>query len=411
LKKSAGKRLLEKIMRNQMTHAAIAMFGACVLIVACSEEPAATDKNDTGSSSGADTGAADDAVAAADTGSSGGSSSGSSSSSSGADTTVKKADCEDTLACHAVCKTADKACMDACDAAAEAGAKTAHAAISACAVSLCKDVTAGNAAEVGCSFDKCSDKLDACVNFGQGEATCEDTLACLAGCTIGDMTCSLACMQNAAKGSIAAAKKAKTCIDANCLPAPDDKLGQCILDKCSADIAACATKESTCKQLNKCNAHCAESLTIAKNYCTETCGAIASEKARGQLAAYAACKQNKCKGEQNPSACWLNKCVDEQTACFGVGGEINCQEIVQCINKDCEGLGSADQACIEKCVVKGKAWAQDAFIQLEGCFVKNLKSKEATTAGCSYPYDQDTCINVIVGTFCGNQSTNCFTAQ
>lgn len=389
------------------------MLFACALALGCSEEPTESVDNDSSSAATDSTSTAD---AAADSGSSSGgssSSSGASSSSGGGkDVVTKKANCEQTLACHLNCDATDKSCTETCNAKAAAEAKVAYDAIGACSVDLCKDVTEGNAAEVACSFDKCNDKLSACVPFGLGETTCTDTLMCLAACTLGDLGCAIVCMQNGSKDALEKARTAKACIDTKCLNAPKGKIAQCITDQCSADIAACSGgKEWTCKQLNQCVSHCPESLNIAKNQCAPTCHALASTKALKADLEYASCKVDKCKADQNPSACWSSKCKAEQLGCFGAGGDQTCQEIVQCINKDCESLGGADEACIEKCLAKGAAWAQDAFIQLEGCFIRNLKSKEAKTAGCGFPYDQDTCINVIVGTFCGNQSSNCFTSQ
>lgn len=372
------------------------------------DEPAA----DSGSSSGAsDSTSGGSDTAATDSGSSTSSSSGgtdSGSSSGGTDTAKAKTNCADTLYCRLDCN-ADKTCIAACDAAAEAQAKTDAGAIGTCAVDMCKDVTEGSAAEAGCAYDKCYDKLSACTGFGDGKADCTATVRCLAKCPPADLGCAAKCMVAGDKGGIKQAAAVKRCVDKNCLSAPAAKQEQCIIDKCATEIGTCTDgKSPTCKELNQCEANCPQvSVNSGTNYCLPFCRALAGADARKKNADFDTCKA-KCPADTKEFACWNKTCEAEIVGCYGKGGAQTCQDVFNCVYKDCESIGG-EQSCVEACLAKGQSAAQDAYIAFEGCVLSNVNSEQGKIAKCAYPYDQQTCIPTLLP--CSKLYTNCFSSQ
>jgi hypothetical protein len=324
-----------------------------------------------------------------------------------ADTAGPAPTCGDALTCAASCQSDDAACLKACRgglAAAETGKLDA---IDACRVDLCGAVTEGAVAEVNCAFAKCYDALDACVGFGAGEADCADTARCIGACVHGDAICKLACLRAADQGAVASAKALRVCGDGQCdLKAPAAERAACLAAQCGGELAACVDAgPQTCRWSNYCAAHCPESTSVKPNACVSTCLALAGDAARGQHIALDACRVQ-CVQETNPTACVASKCGGELSACYGVGSTKSCQDLDTCASEQCEGVG-APFTCLEGCVKDGKPGSQDAFLHFEGCLVKNMDSKEAKLAGCSFPYDLATCLPIIKGHFCSNQTQNC----
>lgn len=367
----------------------------------------ATGASDALTDAGADTGGTADTGGSNDAGSK--DTGGSTDTGSSTDTAAPAPTCGEALFCGMGCPDGDKACQDACAKGLDSADVPKLGAIGACHVDLCGAVTEGAVAELNCDFAECYDKIDACAAFGAGDATCMATFTCVGACDNGDAACKLGCYVAADKGALAPAKALRVCADANC----DAKMGAvaraaCIAEKCGTALDTCTDGEAfTCVGSSYCTAHCPESLPNKPNTCASHCDAMATAAARKASADLVTCREQ-CVKAINPVACWAEKCSAELTACFGAGGTSTCQEIDNCVSQDCEGVGG-EYSCIKTCLDKGKAGSKDAFLQYEGCVAKNMDTKEAKIAGCEFPYDQATCLPVIKGQFCGNQSQNCFT--
>lgn len=325
------------------------------------------------------------------------------------DTATVAPTCGEALLCGLSCPTGDKGCQDACAKDLAAGDVTKLGAAGTCHVDLCGAVTEGAIAELNCDFAECYDKIDACAGFGAGDADCMATFTCVGACDNGDAACKLACYIGADAGATAAAKALRICADAKCDAKADvGTRAACIANNCAAELGTCTDgKAYDCIGSSYCTAHCPESLPNKPNTCASHCAALATEAARKAATDLSTCREQ-CVKAINPVGCWAEKCSTELGACFGAGGTETCQDIDNCVSENCDGVGGG-YGCIKTCLDKGKAGSKDAFLQYEGCVAKNMDTKEAKIAGCEFPYDQATCLPVIKGQFCGNQSQNCFT--
>jgi hypothetical protein len=324
------------------------------------------------------------------------------------DTAQPAPTCGESLLCGLGCPSGDKACSDACAKGIDSADAAKLAAIASCHVDLCGAVTEGAVAELNCDFAKCYDKLDACMGFGAGELSCMDASVCIGGCVNGDAACKLDCMVQSNKASLATTKALRLCSDSCDTGLDDAARSACLVASCSTELDACtAGKAFTCREINVCTSHCEESLPIKPNTCFATCTAFGDVAARKTAGDLETCKAL-CVQAVNPVGCWGDKCGVELSGCYGAGGTVSCQGIDNCVSDKCDGVGG-DATCIQDCVKTGKPGSQDAFVQYEGCVIKNMQTKEAKTAGCEFPYDQSTCLPVIKGQYCGNQSQNCFT--
>lgn len=326
-----------------------------------------------------------------------------------ADAVVAPPTCGEALHCALKCPVADKACKDACAKDLVAADVSKLKAVGDCHVELCGAVTEGAVAELNCDFDKCYDTIDACAGFGAGESSCDAAFVCVGACENGDAACKLACSVAAGNTSKAQVRKLRVCSDANCSAKLDPiARAACIAKGCAPEVEAClAGAAYNCVRATACFSHCPDSLPNKPNTCGSACISLAGGGAATAFGALSVCREQ-CNQVTNPVGCWAEKCQPELAGCFGSGGTETCQDIDNCVSDDCDGVGGTF-ACIETCLDKGKPASKDAFIQYEGCMAKNMDSKEAKIAGCSFPYDQATCLPPIKGQFCGNQSQNCFT--
>ncbi len=376
------------------------------------EEPAASDSGqtdgaaDTGASDGtggdgavSDTGAGDAGVEVADT---------PGPDTTPIDTTPAGPTCSAALNCAAKCAAGDKACAAKCSAGASAADLAKFEAVAKCHVDLCGAVTEGALAEIECDFAKCFDKLDACIGFGQGESTCQEAVLCNGACVNGDAGCKAGCFQNASKEALPVAQKLRVCAAA--CPASENaaERAACVAKACDSELSACVGGTPLgCLPAKACIAHCHQSLPVKPNTCASTCLALSSPEGRAASLALDTCKET-CKQAINPTSCWGEKCGSAFAGCYGTGGPDTCQTVDNCVAEKCEGAGSPF-SCQVQCITKGKPSSQDAFVNYEGCVAKHMGTPEAQAAGCSFPYDLSTCVQVIKGMYCGNQSTSCFT--
>ena len=320
----------------------------------------------------------------------------------------KKA-CGEALTCLLQCSLSTGSCPAKCQADLADGAAAKLKAVADCRAKNCAGVS-GDTAAVTCAIEKCLTELDSCMDYGKGADDCMTTAVCAGACVLGDINCVVNCLGGGADGTAAKATAFKVCSDANCAAGEAVDMPACVTDNCATQTKACAPAVAlNCAKLSGCVAKCPPSLKISPNHCAGYCGAFADADALAIRSAYDKCKEQ-CDQAMNPVGCVLDKCGKEQQACYTEVGAENCQTVYDCVSKDCNGIGS-DPACIAKCVQKGSASAQDAYLHWEGCVLLNLEREEAETVGCEFPYDQQKCINYISGHFCGNQSSHCFTSN
>ncbi len=325
------------------------------------------------------------------------------------DTAKPKKGCSAALNCLLSCSSATGTCANKCQENLADGVADTLKAIVDCRAKECADAK-GDVAGVSCAIDKCLDKYDACLTFGSGASNCLDTSICAAGCVLGDLDCTIDCLGQGDKDIAAKAASLKVCADDKCASGEAVAMPGCVTDSCADDVKACADGTNfDCAQLSSCVAKCPPNKKIEPNHCSTYCRVYSQEKALDILDKYDACKEA-CNLVTNPVGCVLDKCSKEQNACYIDVGSENCQTVYDCVVKDCQGIGG-DTACITKCIKKGSASAQDAFLHWEGCVLLNLNRDEAQTVGCAFPYDQQTCINYISNHFCGNKASHCFTSN
>ncbi len=266
--------------------------------------------------------------------------------------------------------------------------------------------------KVFCAVGKCYAAFDACLAFGSGSNSCVKTAACAGACTYGDLGCAVSCLSGAGKGVTAKAKGLLSCAHGACSDKFSDSvaLPGCVSQSCAAEVDAChGGKPMNCLTFSACLAKCPEFKKSSPNSCAGVCGAFSAADSLEVRKKYETCKEQ-CTLVTNKVGCVIAKCGAEQTACYTDAGPKNCQEVYDCVVKDCQGIGG-DPACIFKCVKQGKPEAQDAFLEYEGCVLLNLDRDEAKTYKCKFPYDLATCINQIAGQFCGHKSSSCFTSN
>ncbi len=320
-----------------------------------------------------------------------------------------KKSCPSALNCLLSCSDATGPCADKCQSDLGAGVADKLKAIADCRSTECVD-TKGDVAGVTCALDKCLAKFDDCLGLDAGAENCVDTAICVGGCVLGDLNCTINCLVGGEKGVAAKAGALKICADAKCGGSDAVAMPACVTDSCADDVKACATgTKYNCAQVSNCVAHCPPSKKIEPNHCGIYCRVYAEESALKILSDYEKCKDG-CNLVSNPVGCVLDKCSKEQNACYTDVGIDNCQDVYECVVKDCQGVGG-DPACIAKCTKKGSAAAQDAFLHWEGCVLNNIDRDEAITVGCAFPYDQVTCVNYVSANFCGNQASHCFTSN
>jgi len=327
------------------------------------------------------------------------------------DTTKANHTCGELLACTLGCPLGDtgKGCRDACVADPADGALAKLQTWQGCGVPLCDAATNTQAVEA-CQLENCFDALDACVGMGVGKAGCADATSCAAGCSAGDVLCTVHCYQNTAKAALTPMRDLRLCTMKTCAGLKDEAKSVCIAANCATEIDTCRGGDAfDCLALSACNAKCPTPKPGEFNDCSAFCKSFAGADGIAKHVAYAECKLQ-CKGAFDPSACIKEKCVDQVLACFGDTGDLTCQEINTCVWDDCDGIGG-DPTCIAACIEKGKAGSKDAFVQYEGCLLDALMTEDAAKLGCAFPYDKSTCLPTIEGQYCGTITTLCFSEK
>lgn len=276
-----------------------------------------------------------------------------------------------------------------------------------CAVSLCADATTTTARN-GCVWEKCYDKLATCGGYGAGTATCLQTAECAGRCSLGNTACWGACLESAGKTEASQFAPIAACVLGKCGTVAASARGACIEKECQVSAGTCKGPGLDCTFTEGCQAKCPPVVPGSSNDCLAFCDLLTSPVALAQEASYTTCKAQ-CDGVLNKFDCYKNKCSAEQDACFAGAGTINCQEIYKCTKESCEGIGG-DEVCIAGCVQKGAAKAKDGWVHYEGCILQHLNSAEAKNAGCSFPYDEASCLDIIKG-FCSGESAACFKPQ
>lgn len=325
------------------------------------------------------------------------------------DVSKPKKSCQEALGCLLQCSDAAGSCADNCQTDLGDGVDAKLKAIADCRAKECASAS-GDTAAVTCALAKCFADFDACMAYGKGGGECMATVVCIGGCALGDIGCTIDCLAIGAADKAAQASALKVCADNNCAAGDAVDMPGCVTTSCSSETTACAPKAPLdCALLSGCLAKCPPSKKTETNHCAGYCGTFADPAALALRGAYEECKEQ-CKLVTNPVGCVIDKCGAEQQACYTEVGAENCQNVYDCVVQNCSGIGG-DGACITKCIKKGSASAQDAYLHWEGCILLNLEREEAETVGCEFPYDQTKCINYISGHFCGNLSAHCFTSN
>lgn len=309
--------------------------------------------------------------------------------------------CNELLSCALACSPGNSACLDGCAKNGDATAKQALAAVGACAVDLCGDVTQ-TSAQYGCKLGACWEQIAACAELTPGQETCGQTVACLGRCAFGDRGCQDTCLQRSAAGKQAGAWLA--CAEVACSGVAADGWAACAANNCSTELQACAPVGVDCVTHSACVSRCPASLPAKPNACRGVCELLALPEAATAATAYETCKKQ-CDGVLDAN-CVAKQCKPQQEACYGTANGKTCVEVYECIKSECEGIGSPDP-CVFTCLSGASANATEAFVSYEGCVQVALGESQATTVGCSFPYDEKTCISVLNG-FCSKQYSGCF---
>jgi hypothetical protein len=283
------------------------------------------------------------------------------------------------------------------------------AAVKSCAVTLCEDATQGTA-RAGCIWEKCLDKISTCADFGQGESDCLTAASCAGRCNQNNPACWIGCMQDAKGSEVQGFGPIAGCILGTCGGLQGEARSACIQANCTKPAASCRGPAGglDCTFTEGCLAKCPPVVPGSANDCRDVCGVLASGVGLAGEATYTTCKKQ-CAGVIDKFMCYEDKCSAEQDGCFGGAGTANCQAIYKCVKDQCEGIGGA-ASCIAGCVLTGNAKAKDGWVHYEGCILLHLDSPQARNAGCSFPYDEATCLEVIKG-FCSGESASCFKPQ
>lgn len=313
------------------------------------------------------------------------------------DEAVAAATCGDLAACAMACPAGSgfAGCVSDCGKTGSDAAKASLKAIADCAVDLCKEAT-NTAVLQACTVAKCFDKMVACAGSGGG-ATCPQTLACTARCNLGDAACRDACLIWASVEGGKAWGTVAQCAAASCAnPASPAAWAQCLAASCSAPLTGCLGGGLNCGLLEACRAKCPKTApTSKKDPCVEVCDLMGSPTATSQDKAYVACQES-CKSAAGGGSadCIPTQCKDVKVACYPDTGTMTCSAIYKEVRDKCQGIGG-DPACIEAIVLKGTGGAQEAYWNYEGCITNHLNTKDAQTANCTFPYDQNTCISFL----------------
>ncbi len=313
--------------------------------------------------------------------------------------------CADLIPCAMACPMgAERAkCLGDCAKAGTAAAQGDFAALGSCAADLCKDATNTVAAN-SCIADKCLDKLSKCGSWG-GKWSCLDTAQCAARCALGDDVCRASCLANASAESAPKAAAVIGCAGMKCSGAVSgEAMAACVAAQCEAPIGGCKGPGLNCTDLFGCQAKCPTATPGKPNACLAWCGQFATPESIAKHQKLADCKQS-CQGAINKAECIAKDCQPDRIGCFGEGGTEICQAINTCVIDKCQGIGG-DPSCIAACVAKGKTYDKEAYLTYEGCISQKLEEPEASTLGCSFPYDLNTCIGSLNG--CNNQYQGCF---
>jgi hypothetical protein len=367
----------------------------------CGEDPKPAAKVDTAVTT--DTTAGTDAAALTDTSTTVDTTAGTDTQAT--DVAVAAKSCGELLPCALDCGPKDAAaCMATCAKPGSPAAKTDLQAIADCATDLCGDVTQ-TAAFSSCVLGSCWPKLATCTGSGNGQETCGQTVGCMARCAFGDADCRFACLQRGGADTGNAAAWLG-CAETKCAGAASpDSYAACVAAGCSAELTACQPSGNNCVAHSSCQARCPASLPGMPNACVQICDLLALPAAVTAADDYAACK-TQCEGVLDAN-CIAKQCKTQQEACYGTqsSGE-SCFDVYECIKNECEGIGSPDP-CIYGCLQAASNTATEAYVAYEGCLLVALGEAQAKAVGCSFPFDEKTCIGVLNG-FCGKQSSTCF---
>lgn len=375
------------------------VLAAAVLLAGCEDDSAATAVKDAASGTdavaGTDAAAGSDAVAATDA-------LATTDATTPSDNGVAPGkSCNELLSCALACSPGNTACLDTCAKNGSPAAKQALAAVGTCAADLCGDVTQ-TTAQYGCQLGACWEQIAACAEISAGQETCGQTVACLGRCAFGERSCQDLCLQRSAAGKQAGAWLA--CAEVACAGVAADGWAACAASKCSNELEACAPDGVDCVAHSTCLARCPASLPAKPNACRGVCDLLALPEAVTAATAYETCKKQ-CDGVLDAN-CVAKQCKPQQEACYGTASGKTCVEVYECIKSQCEGIGSPDP-CVFTCLSGASANATEAFVSYEGCVQVALGESQATTVGCTFPYDEKTCISVLNG-FCGKQYSGCF---
>lgn len=321
----------------------------------------------------------------------------------GKDTKAAGATAAETVTCLVACAGKDAACRAACVAASDADAT----ALGACLTDLCADATT-TAGAAGCAWAKCAEKLGAFAGAGAGTLACTFSAECAARCTLGDYACEFKCLASAAPPAVTAYGELRACVATACAGISAAALPSCVAAKCAAAGKTCrGTNPLSCLDLESCAALCPTSQATAPNWCLGACEVLGGAAELAAEATYATCK-GKCSAAIDKADCKKKECSAAQSGCYVEAGTANCTETYTCIKANCDGIGG-DPACIDGCVKKGQAWAQDAWVVWDGCIERQLATKQGEQWKCEFPYDQNTCIDNLIG--CDVEKQACFIPQ
>ncbi len=328
-----------------------------------------------------------------------------------ADVVAGKA-CAEVLACAVSC-TAQAAtevagCMDKCAVGVDAAAQVKLSAISNCAVDLCADASQITD-RLGCAWGKCFDQLSSCGGFSAGTADAITTAECASRCPTTQPLCLFACLRAGNAQADSAYAGLQACILSHCGLSTGAERSACIAQQCESAGQNCVAGASlNCANAQACRAKCPQPLPTSPNDCLAICDTLTDPVALAVEATLTGC-QTECAGAAGKFLCFQEKCVQQEQSCFAQAGAATCNLIYQCVVAKCQSVGG-EPSCTQDCVITGDAQAQAAWVLYEGCFLQQLSSPEAKNAGCAFPYNSTSCVNV-VNNFCTGQWQACFKPQ
>lgn len=278
-------------------------------------------------------------------------------------------DCNGIIECIQPCT--DQGCFTNCIGQGTPEAQDQFNAIIACIQTRCADVDPSDeTAMIECQNTECGGEIAECTGQAPpefGDATCEEVIDCLFGCTTED--CQNECVGTGTPAAQAAAIGLYNCGVENCVDeAPNgvDAFLACTEESCTEEFDACYPPpfgDATCEEV----VDCADDCDGDDDDCADACLDDGTEDAQDLAETFFECAIDECsdlEDEVEQLLCVIENCEDEAVDCFELEfGEAGCAEVFAC-GDECE---DDDSDCWTDCVTTGDLRTQAAAESIGMC--------------------------------------------